>query len=87
MIVDVSKSTLVLSNQNVIKLLKSKEAAGVVDVKSWPTVLDTDDVPKRKIVPTYRAPTAELLAYLDFRYALLKPSFNVHNVLTHVLFL
>lgn len=87
MIVDVSKSTLVLSNQNVIKLLKSKEAAGVVDVKSWPTVLDTDDVPKRKIVPTYRAPTAELLAYLDFRYALLKPLFNVHNVLTHVLFL
>lgn len=68
MIVDVSKSTLVLSNQNVVKLLKSKEAGGVVDVKSWPTILDTDDVPKKKIVPTYRAPTAELLAYLDFRY-------------------
>ncbi|XP_050522179.1 disco-interacting protein 2 isoform X3 [Daktulosphaira vitifoliae] len=66
MIVDVSKSTLVLSNQNVIKLLKSKEASNVVDVKSWPTILDTDDVPKKKIVPSYRAPTAELLAYLDF---------------------
>lgn len=67
MIVDVSKSTLVLSNQNIIKLLKSKEASNVVDVKSWPTILDTDDMPKKKIVPTYRAPTAELLAYLDFR--------------------
>ncbi|VVC43167.1 Hypothetical protein CINCED_3A020778 [Cinara cedri] len=66
MIVDVSKSTLVLSNQNIIKLLKSKEASNVVDVKSWPIILDTDDMPKKKIVPTYRAPTAELLAYLDF---------------------
>jgi len=68
MIVDVSKSTLVLSNQSIIKLLKSKEASNVVDVKSWPVILDTDDMPKKKIVPTYRAPTAELLAYLDFRY-------------------
>lgn len=68
MIVDVSKSTLILSCQNIIKLLKSKEASNVVDVKSWPTILDTDDMPKKKIVPTYRAPTAELLAYLDFRY-------------------
>ncbi|XP_060875972.1 disco-interacting protein 2 isoform X1 [Metopolophium dirhodum] len=66
MIVDVSKSTLVLSNQNIIKLLKSKEASNVVDVKSWPVILDTDDMPKKKIVPSYRAPTAELLAYLDF---------------------
>jgi hypothetical protein len=72
MIVDVSKSTLVLSSQNVIKLLKSKEASNVVDVKSWPTILDTDDMPKKKIVPTYRAPTAELLAYLDFRYIIKK---------------
>jgi len=70
MIVDVSKSTLVLSNQNIIKLLKSKEASNVVDVKSWPAILDTDDMPKKKIVPSYRAPTAELLAYLDFRYTL-----------------
>lgn len=70
MIVDVSKSTLVLSNQNIIKLLKSKEASNVVDVKSWPIILDTDDVPKKKIIPSYRAPTAELLAYLDFRYVI-----------------
>lgn len=66
MIVDVSKSVLVLSNQNVIKLLKSKEASNVVDIKSWPITLDTDDMPKKKLPVMYRAPTAEMLAYLDF---------------------
>ncbi|XP_071446233.1 disco-interacting protein 2 homolog C [Hetaerina americana] len=66
MIVDVSKSVLVLSNQNVIKLLKSKEASNVVDIKSWPLTLDTDDTPKKKLAAVYRAPTAEMLAYLDF---------------------
>ena len=67
MTVDVSKSVLILSNQTVIKLLRSKEASNVVDVKSWPPTLDTDDMPKRKLVAVYRAPTAEMLAYLDFR--------------------
>ncbi|CAH2010640.1 unnamed protein product [Acanthoscelides obtectus] len=47
MIVDVSKSVLVLSTQAVIKLLRSKEASNVVDIKSWPLILDTDDMPKK----------------------------------------
>ncbi|XP_046604654.1 disco-interacting protein 2 homolog A isoform X3 [Neodiprion virginianus] len=66
MIVDVSKSVLVLSNQNLLKLLKSKEANNVVDMKTWPTTLDMDDMPKKKLPVMYRAPTAEMLAYLDF---------------------
>ena len=33
MIVDVSKSQVVLSTFNVIKLLKCKEAAAVIDIK------------------------------------------------------
>lgn len=66
MIVDVSKSVLVLSTQAVIKLLRSKEASNVVDIKSWPMILDTDDMPKKKLPVVYRAPTAEMLAYLDF---------------------
>ncbi|KAK6626913.1 beta transducin [Polyplax serrata] len=66
MIVDVSKSVLVLSNANVIKLLRSKEASNVVDIKSWPITLDTDDMPKKKLPMMYRAPTPEMLAYLDF---------------------
>ncbi|XP_065163963.1 disco-interacting protein 2 isoform X5 [Atheta coriaria] len=66
MIVDVSKSVIVLSTQAVIKLLKSKEASNVCDIKTWPPILDTDDMPKKKIPVAYRAPTAEMLAYLDF---------------------
>lgn len=66
MIVDVSKATLVLSNQSVIKLLRSKEASNVLDSKAWPPTLDTDDMPKKKLPILYRAPTAEMLAYLDF---------------------
>ena len=50
----------------VIKLLKSKEASNVVDIKSWPPTLDTDELPKKKLPGVYRAPTAELVAYLDF---------------------
>ena len=33
MIVDVSKSSVILSSAPVIKLLKSKEASGVIDIK------------------------------------------------------
>lgn len=68
MIVDVSKSQLILSIQPVIKLLKSKEASNVVDIKSWPPILDTDDSTRTRkpSQPPYRPPTAELLAYLDF---------------------
>ena len=50
----------------VIKLLKSKEASNVVDIKSWPVTLDTDELPRRKLPGVYKAPTAELVAYLDF---------------------
>lgn len=66
MIVDVSKSVLILSTQVVIKLLRSKEACSVIEIKSWPMILDTDDMPKKKLPNSYRAPTPEMLAYLDF---------------------
>ncbi|OBS60042.1 hypothetical protein A6R68_08839, partial [Neotoma lepida] len=38
----VSKSACVLSTQAITRLLKSKEAAAAVDVRTWPTILDTD---------------------------------------------
>lgn len=38
----------------------------MIDVKSWPLILDMDDMPKKKLPVMYRAPTAEMLAYLDF---------------------
>lgn len=41
MIVEVSKSACILTTQVITKLLKSKEAAAAVDIKTWPTILDT----------------------------------------------
>ncbi|KAJ3592313.1 hypothetical protein NHX12_007441 [Muraenolepis orangiensis] len=66
MIVEVSKSVCILTTQAIMKLLKSKEAAAAVDVRSWPVVLETDDLPRKKTPQLYKPPTPEMLAYLDF---------------------
>ncbi|KAJ8253029.1 hypothetical protein GJAV_G00208340 [Gymnothorax javanicus] len=66
MIVEVSKSVCILTTQAIMKLLKSKEASAAVDVKTWPMVLDTDDLPRKKCPQIYKPPTPEMLAYLDF---------------------
>ena len=66
MIVDVSKSVLILSTGSIVKLLKSKEAANVIDIKSWVPMFETDDLPKKKLTSIYRSPTSEMIAYLDF---------------------
>ena len=49
-----------------ISLVFIQEAGSVMDVRAWPPTLDTDDMPKKKLANFYRAPTAEMLAYLDF---------------------
>ncbi|XP_073710993.1 disco-interacting protein 2 homolog A-like [Misgurnus anguillicaudatus] len=49
-----------------MKLLKSKEAAAAVDIKSWPLILDTDDLPRKRVPQIYKPPNPETLAYLDF---------------------
>ena len=38
----------------------------MLDPKAIPTVLETDDLPKKKLEKFYKAPTAELIAYVDF---------------------
>ncbi|KAL7012143.1 hypothetical protein ACKWTF_014657 [Chironomus riparius] len=65
MIVEVSKSLMILSIQSVIKLIKSREAASSVDAKTWPPILDIEDNPKRKLAAVANA-TLESTAYLDF---------------------
>ncbi|XP_070495402.1 disco-interacting protein 2-like isoform X4 [Chironomus tepperi] len=65
MIVEVSKSLMILSIQSVIKLIKSREAASSVDAKTWPPILDIEDNPKRKLAAVANA-TLESIAYLDF---------------------
>ncbi|XP_061204115.1 disco-interacting protein 2 homolog A isoform X4 [Neopsephotus bourkii] len=66
MIVEVSKSACILTTQAIMKLLKSKEAAAAVDIKTWPTILDTDDMPKKKLAGIFRPASPDMLAYLDF---------------------
>ncbi|ELT90261.1 hypothetical protein CAPTEDRAFT_205040 [Capitella teleta] len=66
MVSEVSKAAAILSNSLIIKMLKSKEASAIVDVKTWPPLLDSDDSHKRKLQTIYRAPTAEMICFLDF---------------------
>lgn len=65
MIVEVSKSVVVLSIQSIIKLLKSREAGASVDPKSWPPIIDIEDNPKRKLAAIANV-TLDSTAYLDF---------------------
>ena len=44
----------------------SQEASAIVDTKSWPALYDTDDLPKRKLSNPYRAPSADMICYIDF---------------------
>ncbi|XP_037380727.1 disco-interacting protein 2 homolog A isoform X3 [Talpa occidentalis] len=66
MIVEVSQAACVLTTQAIMRLLRSKDAAAAVDVRTWPTILDTDDLPKKKVAGVFRPPTPDVLAYLDF---------------------
>ena len=43
-----------------------QEAAPMLDTRTIPTILETDDLPKKKLEKFYKVPTPELIAYLDF---------------------
>ncbi|GMR53977.1 hypothetical protein PMAYCL1PPCAC_24172, partial [Pristionchus mayeri] len=68
MIVDVSKAVAILSTPAIIKLLKSKEALHRVDAKSWPLILDADDLPSAKRRNHLELPERKAgdVCYLDF---------------------
>uniref|UniRef100_A0A8C8D8L9 DMAP1-binding domain-containing protein n=1 Tax=Oncorhynchus tshawytscha TaxID=74940 RepID=A0A8C8D8L9_ONCTS len=66
MIIDVSKAACILTTQNLMRILRSKEAAATLNIKTWPTIIDTDDLPRHRPPTIYKPPTAEMIAYLDF---------------------
>uniref|UniRef100_A0A8C2XI17 Disco-interacting protein 2 homolog Bb n=1 Tax=Cyclopterus lumpus TaxID=8103 RepID=A0A8C2XI17_CYCLU len=66
MIIDVSKAACILTTQSLMRTMRSKEAAASVNIKTWPTIIDTDDLPRRRPPQIYKPPTAEMIAYLDF---------------------
>jgi hypothetical protein len=43
-----------------------QEAIAVVDPKVWPTLIDTDDLPKKKLTQTHQAAGADEICYVDF---------------------
>ncbi|XP_078790508.1 disco-interacting protein 2 homolog C isoform X10 [Oryzias latipes] len=66
MIVEVSRSVCVMTTQVISKLLRSKEASATVDIRTWPPIIDTDDLPKKKPPLLHKPSNADTLAYLDF---------------------
>uniref|UniRef100_A0A672HJ01 DMAP1-binding domain-containing protein n=1 Tax=Salarias fasciatus TaxID=181472 RepID=A0A672HJ01_SALFA len=66
MIVEVSRSVCLMTTQLISKLLRSKEASAAVDVRTWPPVMDTDDLPKKKPPLLHKPSNSDTLAYLDF---------------------
>uniref|UniRef100_H3D0J9 AMP-dependent synthetase/ligase domain-containing protein n=1 Tax=Tetraodon nigroviridis TaxID=99883 RepID=H3D0J9_TETNG len=66
MIVEVSRSACLMTSQILCKLLRSKEASAAVDARTWPPVLDTDDLPKKKPPLLFKPSNSDTLAYLDF---------------------
>lgn len=66
MVVDVSKSVLILTIAQVSKLLRSREASLITDLRKWVPLIETDEVPKRKLSKLHRFPTPEMVAYIDF---------------------
>ncbi len=66
MIVEVSKSVAILTTVPLMKLLRSKEAQSVIDAKIWPMMIPTEDLPKKRMTPSYRPHNSEITAYLDF---------------------
>uniref|UniRef100_A0A673CU83 Uncharacterized protein n=1 Tax=Sphaeramia orbicularis TaxID=375764 RepID=A0A673CU83_9TELE len=59
-------SACVMTTAVICKLLRSKEAMATVDIRNWPPVLDTDDLPKKKPPALYKPTNPDGLAYLDF---------------------
>lgn len=66
MVVDVSKSVLILTTGPIAKLLKSREASLLTDMRTWVPLMETDDLPKRKLSKIHKFPTPELVSYIDF---------------------
>uniref|UniRef100_A0AAY4C7S8 DMAP1-binding domain-containing protein n=1 Tax=Denticeps clupeoides TaxID=299321 RepID=A0AAY4C7S8_9TELE len=66
MIIDVSKAACILTTQFYVKILRSKDASASVNIKTWPIIIDTDDLPRKRPAYVYKPPSADMVAYLDF---------------------
>lgn len=66
-VVNHSGTTVILTQQSIIKLLKSKEATNKIPFGHWPAVLDSEETFRKKVPPLHQNPCLEQpIAYLDF---------------------
>ncbi|CAH8447105.1 unnamed protein product [Dicrocoelium dendriticum] len=66
-VVNHSGTSVILTQQSIIKLLKSKEATNKVPYGHWPTILDSEETFRKKVPPLHQNPCMEQpIAYLDF---------------------
>ena len=65
-ILDRSKAVAILTSHSTIRQLKSKEISAYFDIRTWPPLLDLDDVGRRKLERIYHPPTSELIAFIDY---------------------
>ncbi|CAH8487654.1 unnamed protein product [Schistosoma curassoni] len=62
-----SGATVIFTQNNLIKLLKSKEATNRIPFNHWPIILDSEEYNRRKSNFTIQAPCLDQpIAYLDF---------------------
>lgn len=68
MMVNVSKAVAILTNGAIARILKSKEVSSALGPQDgdWPAIIDIEESPRKKHPITYRPPTSEMLAYVDF---------------------
>ncbi|CAL8070422.1 unnamed protein product [Calicophoron daubneyi] len=62
-----SGASVIFTQQNIVKLLKSKEATGRIPFNHWPTILDSEENFRKKLNTHYEPKCPEqAVAYLDF---------------------
>ncbi|KAF7260828.1 hypothetical protein EG68_01624, partial [Paragonimus skrjabini miyazakii] len=62
-----SNASAILTQQSLVKLLKSKEVTSKIPFNNWPLILDSEESFRKKVTPLHQNPCMEQpVAYLDF---------------------
>lgn len=84
----VSKAACILTTQNLMRILRSKEAAASVNIKTWPTIIDTGKLHATLLTDTQAgttAPDSYSPLSLDFLfYFNMSPFFTINSSFPHL---
>ncbi|KAI6647487.1 Disco-interacting protein 2 A [Oopsacas minuta] len=65
-ILERSKSVAILTSHSTIRQLRSKEVSTYFELRTWPPLLDIEDIGRKRLEKMYHPPTSELIAYIDY---------------------